>query len=84
MIGSEMMVSCSSVSSVEVPMGEVIKMNADVYTVDELLKRSCCIKKMLILGFEDDSVFFGMSGLNKMEIIYLLEKCKHMLMLMED
>lgn len=66
-------------------MAEIIKFDPDTPTVSEVLKRSSICNKVLVLGFDsEDQLFFGESGLSKHEIIYLMEKCKHMLFKMED
>jgi hypothetical protein len=66
-------------------MAEIIKMNADVLTVEELLKRSSNLKGCLVLGFNpDDTQFFGVAGLNAKDSVYLMELCKHFLMKLEE
>lgn len=62
-------------------MAKVIQMNSDTLTVDELLKRSCDLKKILVLGIkEDDTEFFGIVGMISSEAIYIMELCKHFIM----
>ena len=66
-------------------MAEIIKMNTDTLTISELLERSCDLKGCLVLGINpDNTLFFGMANLSAMEIVYMLEKCKHLVMNMED
>ena len=66
-------------------MAEIIQMNDNICTVSEVLKRSANLQKVLILGLdENDELFFGVSGMDVMEMLYHMEKCKHDLMKLED
>jgi len=64
-------------------LAEIIQMNPDTLTVDDVLKRSAVCERILVLGLQDennDDMFFAMSGLTLPEILFLMEKCKHFLM----
>jgi hypothetical protein len=66
-------------------MAEIIKLDPDVLTVPELLKRSYDLKGCIILGINpDDTQFFGIANLNVKEVIYIIELCKHFILSMED
>jgi hypothetical protein len=66
-------------------MAEVIKMNENVCTVSELLKRSSNLKSCIILGIDaEDNHFFGIASLSKEEAVYSMELCKHFILKMEE
>ena len=66
-------------------MADVIQMDSEAVGIDELLKKSCNLTGVLILGTNPDGTdFYGVSGLDEIEMIYLMEKCKHFLLSMEE
>ena len=72
-------------SVTEVPLAEIIKMNPDTLTVEELLKRSSNLKGVLILGIDsDDKYFFGVAELDVEDMVYMMERCKYNIMKLGD
>lgn len=67
------------------PLAEIIKMNADVLTVPELLKRSSNLKGCIVLGINhDDTQFFGIAELNAKDVVYMIEQCKYFILKMDS
>ena len=66
-------------------MAEIIQLDPDIPTVSGILKRSETLSKILVLGIDSEGKdFYGMSGLKTPDILYLMEKCKHFLMKLEE
>jgi hypothetical protein len=66
-------------------MTEIIQLDESICTVSEVLKRSSNLKKILVLGVDsDDNPFFAMSGMDAMEMIYYMERCKQFIMRMSE
>ena len=66
-------------------MTEIIQMNDNVCTVSTVLEKSANLTRVLVLGLDkNDDLFFGVSGMDIPEMLYHMEKCKHLLMTMED
>ena len=66
-------------------MAEIIKMNGSTLTVSDLLKRSCDLQSILIIGIDkNEDPIFGVAEMEPMQMVYLMELCKHFLMKLEE
>jgi hypothetical protein len=61
-------------------MAEIIQMDSDKISVKDVLAKAYHLDKVLVLGVGSDGDFYGVSGFDAMEMIYIMEKCKHFLM----